>query len=82
MNIWLDQKLLQLASSFAKKFNWLTGKDNFWLSYQLIIAGGIIFMAYIYFLLQNVVSLGLIGIMILAFILHTKTIEEAKARYS
>lgn len=82
MNIWPDQKLLQLASSFAQKCNWLTGKDNFWLSYQLIIVGGIIFMVYIYFFLHSVENFGLIGIMTLALILYIKTIEEVRARYS
>ncbi|MBI2674341.1 MAG: hypothetical protein HYX22_01210 [Candidatus Yanofskybacteria bacterium] len=37
MHIWIDSQLLRLASSLAEKFNWLTGKDNFWLSYQLMI---------------------------------------------
>ena len=39
MHIWVDSQLLKFASSLAKKFNWLTGKDNFWLSYQLMIIG-------------------------------------------
>ncbi|GEM_PF-3585129 len=37
MHIWPDSELLEFVSLFAKKFNWLTGKDNFWLSYQIVI---------------------------------------------
>jgi len=31
---WIDQKLLALAASFAKKINWWTGRDNFWIARQ------------------------------------------------
>ena len=30
--LWIDAKLLQLFAQLAKKFNWLTGKDNFFLA--------------------------------------------------
>lgn len=82
MNIWPDSQLLCFASSFAKKFNWLTGKDNFWLSYQLILAGGVIFTFNSYIRTYNVVNTILVGSMTLAFILLIKMIEELRTRFS
>ena len=52
-SFWLDQKLLDLTSQFVKKFNWLTGKDNFWLARQLTIASGLNFMAYLFFIAHD-----------------------------
>src|SRR3989338_3188683 len=45
---WLDQKLLTLAASFAKKINWWTGMDNFWLAWQCSIAAGLCAIAPIF----------------------------------
>ncbi|MDO8557788.1 MAG: hypothetical protein Q7S09_01175 [bacterium] len=39
---WVDRKLLALTARFTKRFNWLTGKDNFWLARRASFAIAII----------------------------------------
>jgi hypothetical protein len=39
----IDEKLLQLTSRFVKKFNWLTGKDNFFLARGCCIVASFFF---------------------------------------
>lgn len=82
MNIWPDHQLLRTASYLVKKFNWLTGKDNFWLSYQLILAGGTIFTIYLYILLHDILGTVLASVMTLAFVGLIKTMEEAQIKFS
>ena len=80
--MWLDSYLLRLASSFAKKFNWLTGKDNFWLSYQLFIISVInLVIAYYYAQLNNKGPM-LAGILLtLAISPLIKIMEETKSEH-
>lgn len=44
LTFWPENILLGLAEKCVKKLNWLTGKDNFWLGYAVIVSGHFAFL--------------------------------------
>ena len=79
---WLDEKFLQLTEQFAKRFNWLTGKDNFWLAQHLIFVGGLTFMIYLYLESCDILGMVLFSVAIIAVNTLIETIRDCKQTLS